>query len=206
MRRGFFTAEEVEKLLEASGEGSWLAEMVRFAFATGWRRGELLSLRWEWVDGVSGEIRLPDSKNGEGRVIPIAGELVRVMERLGKMRAVKRADESVALAETVFHDHGGEITRKRFILAWTAARKAANLDGRLFHDFRRSAARRHIAAGVSQAVAMQITGHKTPSMFRRYQIVESSDVARALDRVAGKKEAPSGARIVGISSRKRRHS
>lgn len=203
VRRGFFTGEEVERLAEAAGPGSWLGEMVRFAFATGWRRGELLGLRWEWIDSEAGEIRLPETKNGEGRVIPIAGELVRIMERLGKARIVKRPDNAAVLAETVFHDHGQPITRKRFIRAWNAVRKASKLDGRLFHDFRRSAARRHIAAGVSQAVAMQITGHKTPSMFRRYQIVESSDVARALDRVASRKEAPSGARIVTIESRKK---
>ena len=172
------------------------------AFATGWRRGELLSLCWEWVDSESGEIRLPDSKNGEGRVILIAGELVSIMERLTKARAVRRADNSVVLAETVFHDDAQPITRKRFVLARIAARKVAKLDGRPFHDFRRSAARRHIAAGVSQAVAMQITRHKTPSMFRRDQIVESPDLARALDRVASRKEAPSGARVVALSSRK----
>jgi integrase len=204
VRRGFFTAEEVDQLAKASGEGAWLADMVRFAYATGWRRGELLGLRWEWVDLEAGEIRLPETKNGEGRVIPIAGELVKIMERLLKARAVKRADGSAVLAETVFHDAAQPITRKRFILAWKAARKAAKLDGRLFHDFRRSAARRHIAAGISQAVAMQITGHKTPSMFRRYQIVESSDVARALDRVAATKESATGARVVAISNARKR--
>ena len=61
-----------------------------------------------------------------------------------------------------------------------AARKAAKLPHRLFHDFRRAAARRLTNAGVPQVVAMRITGHKTPSMFRRYSIVETGDMARAL--------------------------
>jgi excinuclease UvrABC nuclease subunit len=37
---------------------------------------------------------------------------------------------------------------------------------------------------VPQVVAMQITGHKTTSMYRRYSITEKDDVAQALERVA----------------------
>jgi integrase len=204
VRQGFFSAEEVGRLVKAAEESStWLAEMILFAYATGWRRGELLGLTWAMVDLDEREIRLAETKNGEGRVVAIAGELAAIMDRLVKARAVKRHDNSVMLSETVFHDDAQPITRKRFILAWTAARKAAKLPGRLFHDFRRSAARRHIAAGVSQAVAMRITGHKTPSMFRRYQIVEKDDVARALEQVASRKEAATGARVVTIKMQER---
>lgn len=165
----------------------------------------LLGLRWEWVDWEEGEIRLPDTKNGEGRVVPIRGELAPIMERLREHRSVVQADGSIALAETVFHDDlARPITRKRFVRAWTAARKAAKLGGRLFHDFRRSAARRLIGAGVSQAVAMKVSGHKTPSIFRRYQIVETSDIAQALERVASRKEKASGGRVVVLNSEVRK--
>lgn len=75
------------------------------------------------------------------------------------------------------------------------ARKAAGLQDRIFHDFRRTGARRLINAGVSQAVAMRVTEHKTPSMFRRYQIVEKQDIAAALERVA----ESAGAKVVAIS-------
>ena len=59
-------------------------------------------------------------------------------------------------------------------------RKEAGLDGRLFHDLRRSAARNMDRAGVSRHVAMQITGHKTEAMYRRYSIVSEQDIRAAL--------------------------
>jgi integrase len=185
VRQGFFSSEEVDRLC-AKPTPAWLAEMIRFAFVTGWRRGELLALRWEWVDLGEREIRLPDSKNDEGRVVPIAGELRAIMERLTDARRVRRPDGSVAIAETVFHDDGKPITKKRFVKGWNAARKAAKLTDRIFHDFRRSAARRLTNAGVPQQVAMRVTGHKTPSMFRRYSIVEKVDMAQGLEKVASR--------------------
>lgn len=178
VRTGFPDPWEPEALADHSP--AWLGEMIRFACAMGWRRGELLALRWEWVNLEEGEIRLPDSKDDEGRVVPIAGELVPIMKRLAESRKVSRRDGSTFLAETVFHDHGEPITRKRFVLAWHPARKAAKLPHRLFHDFRRAAARRLTNAGIPQVVAMRITGHKTPSMYRRYSIVEMADMAKAL--------------------------
>ncbi len=56
--------------------------------------------------------------------------------------------------------------------------------GRIIHDLRRCAARNLLQAGVPQAVAMTITGHKTDSMFRRYAIVEVEQQREALRRAA----------------------
>ena len=50
----------------------------------------------------------------------------------------------------------------------------------MFHDLRRSACRNMLAAGVPQAVCMQVSGHRTDSMFRRYAIVAESDIRQAL--------------------------
>jgi len=56
--------------------------------------------------------------------------------------------------------------------------------GLLLYDFRRSAARNLIAAGVHQAVAKNITGHKTDSMFTRYNIVDSTQLHGAMQKVS----------------------
>ncbi len=49
-----FDREEVDRLCDVSP--AWLAEMVRFAFATGWRQGKLFALRRGWVDREESEI------------------------------------------------------------------------------------------------------------------------------------------------------
>jgi integrase len=69
----------------------------------------------------------------------------------------------------VFHREGQPIGD--FRKAWCTACRQAGLFGRLFHDFRRTAARNMIAAGVPEKVAMEITGHKSPSMLWRYNII-----------------------------------
>ena len=58
--RNFFAEEEMERIIEASPE--WLEPMVITAYLTGMREGELLNLRWEWVDLHTGIIYLPFSK------------------------------------------------------------------------------------------------------------------------------------------------
>jgi hypothetical protein len=54
--------------------------------------------------------------------------------------------------------------------------------GRLFHDLRRSAVRDMINAGVPQADAKLISGHKSDSVFDRYNIRDNDDTRRALER------------------------
>ena len=67
--------------------------------------------------------------------------------------------------------------------SWDRACKEAGLVGRIPHDFRRTAARNLVRAGVPERVAMDITGHKTREVFDRYNIVSAGDLELAAKKI-----------------------
>jgi integrase len=178
VRKGFFTAAEIETLIPHLPEH--LRDYVRFAFLCGWRKSECASLRWCDVDDGSVRLQADESKNGRARVLPLTGEIAEIVERRRDARKLK-TDSGVQLAEFVFHHHGERI--KEFRKSWKSATDAAGLPGRLFHDLRRSAVKNFVDGGVDEHTARRITGHRTRAVFDRYHVVEHSDLAQALAKV-----------------------
>jgi integrase len=175
-RQGFFEADQVDALLAELPEA--YHDIVRFAALTGWRSNEYLGLTWDRVNRTAGEIRLATSKNGQGRVVPIVAGLVDIVARRWAARRVWTA-KGPTLATHVFHVDGQPIRYWRWLRRFTAAAEAAGLD-RLPHDFRRTAVRNLVAAGVPERVAMAVTGHRSRAVFDRYTIVATADMADAL--------------------------
>jgi len=97
--------------------------------------------------------------------------------------ALERAQQR--LIPCVFHKNGKPV--KKFDRAWKTACKVAKVPGQLFHDLRRSSVRSYVRSGVPKRVAMAISGHKTRSIFDRYNIVSSGDLQAAASRVTAVK-------------------
>ena len=171
-RTGFFSDPEFRKVLANLPEG--LKDFCLFGFLTGMRKGEIASLTWSDVHDGMIRLRGESSKNGQARSIAIAGELVGIMERRKQARLVG----GDVLSNLVFHRDGSPV--REFRKAWATACRKAGFPGRLFHDLRRSAVRNLIHSGVPQFVAMQISGHKTVSMFKRYAITSEDDLREAM--------------------------
>jgi integrase len=151
-------------------------DILDFAYLTGWRRGEVLGLEWRDLDRAGGVIRLrPDmSKTREGRVLVLSEPLREVIERRWRGRAV-----GVPL---VFHRDGRSLDHFKDV--WRRACNAAGMPRKLFHDLRRTAVRNMVRAGIPERVAMQVSGHKTRSIFDRYNIVSETDLLQAAERLA----------------------
>ena len=178
VRRGFFEAEEFASVRRRLSPD--LADFVSFLHLTGWRwRSEVARLCWTNVAFDAGEVRLDPgtTKTGEGRIFPFTAELRALLER---RRAVTRERER-AFGGSVPHVFTRATGKPvgTFNKAWATACRAAGVPGRVLHDFRRTAVRNVIRAGVPERVAMQMVGWKSRQMLDRYHIVSPGDLAEA---------------------------
>lgn len=187
-RAGFFDRPQVDTV--CGHLSPVLADVVRFAYITGWRvPSEVLTLEWRNVDLALGTVRLDagTTKNGEARTFPLTEELRTLLERRQtEHAALQKAGRMTPLVFCRLVAKGRRGPKspkpiKAFTKAWRAACAAAGCPGRIPHDLRRSAVRTFVRAGISETVAMKLSGHLTPSVFRRYDITSETDLREAAE-------------------------
>lgn len=149
----------------------YLRDPVTFLYWSGWRVSEMRKLERKDVDlpGCLVRLRPEISKNKNGRPLPLQDELLEVVQRALRER---RLD-----CKYVFHRNGTPIGD--FKKAWRTACLESGHPGLLVHDLRRTAVRNLTRARVGDKIAMTWTGHKTRSVFDRYNIVDERDLAQA---------------------------
>ena len=192
VRQGFVERWEYEALLAKLPE--YLRPPVMFAYWTGWRMyKEVLPLEWSNIDldERTVRLRLGTTKSGEGRVIFLS-------EDLNAMLAQQQAEQRRAFpaCRWVFHRGGNPIKSIRG--SWKRACAATGLTGKIPHDFRRTAVRNLVRAGVSEHVAQGMTGHKTRAVFDRYDIVSEGDLREAAVKLNARINAQTTARTTAM--------
>jgi integrase len=194
VRTGFFEPAQLSSVLMHLP--TEIRPVIEFAAITGWRiMAEVLPLQWRQVDFAGGEVRLDagTTKNDDGRVFPMTTEIRRLLEaQHTEHERLKKAGHivpQVFFREVVAGRAGKPKPIKSFGKAWQVAVRKAGCPGRIPHDLRRTAVRNLVRAGIPETVAMSMTGHKTRSVFERYNIVSPQDLkdaAKRLDVVAGR--------------------
>ena len=195
VRKGFLEHGDFLALREALP--SHLKGFVTFAYKTGWRLSEISNLTWSQVNRDQGIVTLNpgETKNREGRTVYLDDELRAIFNQHWKARI-----KSPKLLPYVFLNAKGNDKIQRFDKAWKTACKKAKIGHRFFHDLRRTAVRNMVRAGVPERVAMVISGHKTRSVFERYNIVSESDLRLAAQKQEAYLESQNGYKTVTIES------
>ncbi|MFO7556350.1 MAG: tyrosine-type recombinase/integrase [Desulfobacterales bacterium] len=118
-------------------------------------------------------------KNDGGRTVYLDDELQEIFHKQWETRKKSRK-----LTPYVFPNMDGTGLISDFRGSWNKSCKNAKIGKRIFHDFRRTAVRNMVRAGIPERVAMMISGHKTRSVFERYNIVNDADLQLAAQKQA----------------------
>lgn len=178
-------AAELGELVLGEGAARKLVRVSREAIAairllifTGARRGEILGLRWEWIDWQAGRANLPDSKSGRKPLMlpPAALEVLRSLDR--------------PASNTGFVIPGGdhsdpEIALQNLKRSWGVIRTAAGLGDVRMHDVRHSFASTMLAGGASLPLIGALLGHKDAKTTQRYAHWATDALRAASDQVGG---------------------
>jgi integrase len=178
VRRGFFEHWEYKKLMEKASEH--IKPLLTFLYHTGWRLNEALNLTWDMVDVDNGVITLPPgmTKNRKGRHYYMPDNVCEMVRNLWSQN-VEKIRLDIPTPNYVFTNKEGSDRMKDIRGAWKNSCERAGLEGKLIHDFRRTAARNYVRAGVPERVAQELLGQQTPSIFSRYNIVSDTDFKTA---------------------------
>jgi integrase len=185
VRLGFLESAGYTRLAEECGRvGLWMRALLECGYTHGWRHEELIELRYDkWT--LAGAIRLDPgtTKNDQGREVSMTGT---VLQLLGECIRGKHSEDHVFTREGRTPVREFRATWSAICCAaevgellcrscdepvdpgkhcascgrdWT--RHELKYRGLIFHDLRRTSVRNMVRAGVSERLAMSISGHKT---------------------------------------------
>ena len=152
-----------------------LKPVLLLAYQLGQRTSEIVGLTWDRVDLKRGFIALRaiDTKTKTPRQVPMTPDVKATLQRLWKVRS---------LATHQVFTYGGKPLRD-FRTAFRTAMEEAGVLGFRFHDLRHCAATNLRRAGVDTTTAMQIIGHSSPQMWKRYNHMREADLTQAANKL-----------------------
>ena len=168
----YLQPNELRAVLEACPK--WLQPIAGLLAFTGMRRSEILGLRWLDVDRKGERIMLPQTKNGDGRVVWLNSLACKVLDSL----------HAGAPTDRVFRS-SDTVTPENVSLAFLrACRRVGIADFRL-HDLRHTAASWLRMSGADLQDVAELLGHRDLRMTKRYSHLSPAHLAAAVKRLDG---------------------
>jgi site-specific recombinase XerD len=169
----YFTREQFKSLLAAIQNRDF-RELVTIAALTGLRRGELLAMRWNWIDFGRRVLTVLNSetfktKNGKARVVPLCDEVLTAL--------LSRRERMNVRSEFVFHWQGRPLSQDRVSRTLKTAIKKAGLPTSLhWHSLRHTFASWLVQGGVSLHQVAKLLGHSSTLVTEMYAHLVPSDM------------------------------
>ncbi len=158
--------DEEQLLFDGCSKSSvtYLKPIITLALETAMSRGEILAIRWVDINESQRTLRIPITKNGHPRVIPLSSQALTTL--LGTPGGI---------SERVY-----EVSPNAFRLAWERLRNRVDIKDLHFHDLRHEAISRFFELGLSIPEVALISGHRDPRMLFRYTHLRAEDVAEKI--------------------------
>jgi integrase len=147
---------------------------IRLLLFTGCRKSEILTLKWEHVDFERQCLRLPDSKNGGPKTVPLGAPALALLSGLTRIDG-----NSYVLPSDISDGHFVGLPK-----IWERIRKRAKLANVRLHDLRHSFASVGAAAGDSLLIIGKLLGHRDAKTTARYAHLADDPLKAAANRIS----------------------
>lgn len=178
-RNRFLSREELHSLLECckKSKNPHLYGMVLIAATMGLRFGETVNLKWKHIDFENGFVTLETTKNGDRRFVPLPDQLANYLRNL---KLDYLPEEFIFPSKDPAKRNPSSIIRKAF----QKALKEAKIENFKYHDLRHTCASHLAMNGATQGELMEILGHRSPIMTKRYAHFSKEHIARVLQKTS----------------------
>lgn len=154
---------ELEAILSAA-QGTYMSSLIPLAIETAMRAGELASLKWEHINLTKRIAVLPDTKNGDKRVVPLSLKALDILNRIERSGPnVFQLQSSYAITD-----------------AFRRITKRTGINGLRFHDLRHEAVSRLFEKRLNVMEVASISGHRSLQMLQRYTHLRPEELALKL--------------------------
>jgi integrase len=178
-RNRFLTREELLALLECckKSKNVHLYGIVLIAASMGLRFGEIVDLQWRHIDFDNRFVTLEKTKNGDARFVPLPDQVAAYLREIPRP---KLPGDYLFPSKNPDKRHPYSLIRKAF----HRAVQEAKLEDMKFHDLRHTAASHMAMNGATQGELMEVLGHRSPTMTRRYAHFSKEHIARILQKTS----------------------